>query len=35
VILLTPVISRAVAPLWAAMIPVVLAVIVAIGLFAS
>lgn len=35
VILLTPVISRAVAPVWAAMIPVVLAVIVAVGLFAG
>jgi hypothetical protein len=33
--LLTPVISRAVAPVWAAMIPVVLAVIVALGLFAG
>ena len=35
VILLTPPISRAVAPVWAAMIPVVLAIAVAIGLFAS
>ena len=35
VILLTPVISRAVAPIWAAMIPVVLAVVVAVGLFAG
>ena len=34
VVLLTPVISRAVAPVWAAMIPVALAVIVALGLFA-
>ena len=33
--LLTPVISRAVAPVWAAMIPVALAVIVALGLFVS
>ena len=33
--LLTPVISRAVAPVWAAMIPVVLALVVAVGLFAS
>ena len=33
VILLTPAISRAVAPLWAAMIPVILAVMVAVGLF--
>jgi hypothetical protein len=35
VILLTPPISRAVAPIWAAMIPVVLAIIVAAGLFLS
>ena len=35
VILLTPAISRAVAPLWAALIPVALAVIVAVGLFLS
>ncbi len=35
VILLTPAISRAVAPVWAAMIPVVLALIVAVGLFAG
>jgi hypothetical protein len=35
VILLTPAISRAVAPVWAAMIPVVLAVVVAVGLFAG
>ncbi len=33
--LLTPVVSRAVAPIWAAMIPVVLAVVVAVGLFAG
>ncbi len=33
VALLTPVISRAVAPIWAAMIPVALAVVVALGLF--
>ncbi|MEA2023228.1 MAG: hypothetical protein U9N79_02925 [Actinomycetota bacterium] len=33
VTLLTPVISRAVAPIWAAMIPVVLAAVVALGLF--
>ena len=35
VILLTPAISRAVAPIWAALIPVVLAVIVAVSLFLS
>ena len=35
VILLTPAISRAVAPIWAALVPVVLAVIVAVGLFLS
>jgi len=35
VILLTPVISRAVAPFWAAMIPVALAIVVAVGLFAG
>ncbi len=35
VILLTPVVSRAVAPVWAVMIPVVLAVVVAVGLFAG
>ncbi|MEA3502959.1 MAG: hypothetical protein U9R47_09320 [Actinomycetota bacterium] len=33
--LLTPAISRAVAPVWAAMIPVVLAFVVAVGLFAG
>src|SRR5665811_2363488 len=33
--MLTPVISRAVAPSWAAWIPVLLAVIVALGLFSS
>ena len=33
--MLTPVISRAVAPKWAALIPVFLAVIVALGLFAG
>lgn len=35
VILLTPAISRAVAPIWAALIPVVLAVLVAVSLFLS
>ena len=33
--LLTPAISRAVAPTWAALIPVFLAVVVALGLFAA
>jgi len=35
IILLTPAISRAVAPIWAALIPVALAIIVAAGLFLS